>query len=394
MNARRIMAGGLIERIGFNDSHITHRVHGYNVSPWEHHETLSVTDHKVGLRIVARLLTSPKTGVIKSPSEIDAVGHRVVHGGEHFSATTYITEEVLNTIQALIPLAPLHNPANLKGIKVASEIFPSAIQVAVFDTAFHQTLPAKVFRYAIPEEFYRNHSIRVYGFHGTSHLYVSQSAAEYLKKPLNETNLITAHLGNGASITAVREGKSIDTSMGFSPLAGLMMGTRSGDIDPAVIFYMYRTLGLSLSEIDTILNKKSGLLGVGGSSDLRDILSRAKNGDENARLAIEMYTYRIKKYIGSYMAVLNRVDALVFTAGVGENSPLIRQMACEGLEHLGIEIDHTKNNQNMKGITEIHSRKSRVEILVIPTDEELEIALQTEKLILKSNLKTKVHSTL
>ena len=384
MTGREVLAAGLLERIGLEEGHITHRV--ARGGTFEKHEkSLCIKDHKAGLGLIAALLTSSEAGVIRHPSEIEAVGHRVVHGGEHFSATTLINEEVLATIKRLIPLAPLHNPANLKGIEVAREIFPSAVQVAVFDTSFHQTLPEEVFRYALPTSFYRDHGVRVYGFHGTSHQYVSRQAAFYLGRPVEGVNLITAHLGNGASITAVRKGRSVDTSMGFSPLPGLMMGTRCGDLDPSIIFYMYRTLGLSLEEIDEILNRKSGLLGVGGSSDLRDVIARAERGDPEARLALRMYAYRIKRYIGAYTAVLNRVDALVFTAGVGENSPLMRRMACEGLDHLGYVIDEEKNRHPGSGIAEIQREDSSIRILVVPTDEELEIAIQTEG-ILKASM--------
>jgi acetate kinase len=305
------------------------------------------------------------------------VGHRVVHGGERFSKTVVIDDEVVEVIRELIPYAPLHNPANLEGILVARRIFDRATQVAVFDTAFHQTMPARAYRYAIPDALYREHGVRVYGFHGTSHLYVSKKAAEWLDKPLSETTLITAHLGNGASMAAVKNGQSADTTMGFTPLPGLMMGTRSGDVDPAVIFYLANNLDLSLAEIDKLLNKQSGLLGIAGSSDVRDVIDKMVNGDDNARLAMEMYTYRIKKYIGAYLAALGQVDALVFTAGVGENSPLVRQMSCAGLEHLGIVLDEKKNKARPQGVMPIHAENSQVKVLVIPTNEELEIALQT-----------------
>ena len=380
MTRKEVMTSGLIERIGLENGRVVHRRYNGGEEREVAKET-SVPNHEEGLRIIADLLVDPEHGAITHTSEVDAVGHRVVHGGEHFSATTLINEEVLETIRRLIPLAPLHNPPNLEGIEVAMKIFPQARQVAVFDTAFHQTMPPEAYRYAIPNSFYTEHGVRVYGFHGTSHRYVARMAAEYLGKPLGETNLITAHLGNGASITAIRNGKSVDTSMGFSPLPGLVMGTRSGDIDPAVIFYMANGLGMSMDEIDTVLNKKSGLLGLAGSSDLRDILKKNEGGDSEAALALSLYTYRIKKYIGAYLAVLGRVDALVFTAGVGENSPYIRWHACEGLTRLGISLDREKNEAKIRGITEIHGNDSSVSVLVIPTNEELEIALQTEALI-------------
>jgi len=380
MTGRTAMAGGSIERIGQQDSQAVHWIYR-DGETLKNSRVLSVRNHEAGLEIVAQLLTDSEIGVIPHPSEVDAVGHRVVHGGEDFSTTVLIGKDVQASIKKLIPLAPLHNPANLKGIEVAMKVFAQARQVAVFDTAFHQTLPEEAFRYAIPDTLYRNNGIRVYGFHGTSHQYVARKAAEYLDRPLKETNLITVHLGNGASMTAVKGGKSVDTSMGFSPLPGLMMGSRCGDIDPAVIFYLHRTLGMTIDEIDALLNRQSGLLGVGGSSDLRDILKRARAGENAARLALKMYAYRIKKYIGAYMAVLNWVDALVFTAGVGENSPGMRQESCKGLEQLGIVLDGKKNETTSHGVSEIQADVSKIKVLIIPTDEELEIALQTEELI-------------
>jgi len=380
MDKKAVLTVGLIERIGLASGCVTHTVFRDGAAQKMTRE-VTVPDHRQGLKLLADLLVDPTFGIIKDPSEIDAVGHRVVHGGERFSKTVVITPEVIAAIKDLIPLAPLHNPANLKGIQVAMEIFSSAVQVAVFDTAFHSSMPARAYRYAIPNDYYRQHGIRVYGFHGTSHLYVSKAAARYLHKPLAATNLITAHLGNGASITAVRKGKSIDTSMGFSPLPGLMMGTRSGDIDPAVVFYLHDKLGMAVPEIDRILNKESGLLGVGGSNDLRDVLQRHEQGDANAELALNMYTYRIKKYIGAYMAALGRLDALVFTAGVGENSAYVRWHACQGLEHLGIKLDAHRNDARVDGITEIQADDSPIKVLVIPTDEELEIATQTHAVL-------------
>jgi acetate kinase len=306
----------------------------------------------------------------------------VVHGGERFSQPTLIDDEVRATIKDLIPLAPLHNPPNLMGIDVASEMFPQAIQVAVFDTAFHQTMPPAAFRYAIPNALYEEHSIRSFGFHGTSHNYVSKEAIRYLGKPAEDTNLITLHLGNGCSATAVRGGQSVDSSMGFSPLPGLMMGSRSGDIDPAIVFHLGTSLGMSFKEIDTLLNKKSGLIGISGDNDLRDIERRQEAGDPQAKLALEMYTYRIKKYIGAYMAALGRVDALVFTAGVGQNSPYVRWHSCAGLENLGIMIDAGKNeNGSSDPVTEIQSAQSKIKVLVIPTNEELEIAKQASAVV-------------
>ena len=376
----RMVCAGLVERIGLEGSRVRHTIYDGEGERTIVRET-PVPDHEVGLKRVAGLLTESDIAVIEHPGEIAAIGHRVVHGGERFSDTVIIDDDVIAAIRRLIPYAPLHNPANLEGILVARQIFPDAVQVAVFDTAFHQTLPPHAYRYAIPNRFYEKHGVRVYGFHGTSHLYVSKRAAEWLGKPLAEVNLITAHLGNGASMAAVQNGRSVDTTMGFTPLPGLMMGTRCGDLDPAVIFYLANRLGLSLEEIDRMLNKQSGLLGVAGASDVRDVIDQMEAGDDNARLALEMYAYRIRKYIGAYMAALGRVDALVFTAGVGENSPLVRKMSCAGLERLGIVLDEAKNDARAEGVTPIHAEDSPVSILVIPTNEELEIAQQTRALL-------------
>ena len=302
-SAQQALASGLVERIGEETSRINHKVLTSD-PPQKVTIDERVADHREGLARMVALLLDDGHGVISSTEEISAIGHRVVHGGEDFSASTVITEEVKATLERLIPLAPLHNPANLVGITVAEELFPEATQVGVFDTAFHQTMPAQAYRYAIPNRLYDENGVRVYGFHGTSHLYVSKQAAAYLGRPLRETNLITAHLGNGASITAVRGGKSVDTSMGFSPLAGLIMGTRSGDIDPAVFYFLGTSLGMSFAEIDRLLNKQSGMLGLTGQNDLREIEARQAAGDEQAQLALDMYTYRIKKYIGAYTAAL------------------------------------------------------------------------------------------
>ncbi len=373
---KTVLAVGIVERIGLETGRIKHTVGQQEIV-----RDLHIADHGQGLREMNALLTDAEIGVIADPSEITAVGHRVVHGGEKFSRPTRINAEVIAVIRDLIPLAPLHNPANLQGIEVAMQVFSQATHVAVFDTAFHQTMPPASYRYAIPANYYTEHDIRVYGFHGTSHAYVAEKAAEYLAKPLAEANVITAHLGNGASITAVKNGRSLDTSMGFSPLDGLIMGTRSGDLDPAVVFYMAEKFGMSPQEINQTLNKKSGLLGICGSSDVRDILERRNAGDEAASLALEMYTYRIKKYIGAYSAALGRVDALVFTAGIGENSPEIRRESCAGLENLGIILDNAKNNAPAGEISEISTPNSRVKVLVIPTNEELRIAVETLKVL-------------
>lgn len=379
MTDRQVLTAGLVERIGQDGSRIKHTRFAEDGQRQTVELAEPIKNHHQGLTAVAALLTDATHGVIASPAEIAAVGHRIVHGGQLFSQTTVITPAVIAKVRELSPFAPLHNPPNLAGVEVATDIFPNAVQVAVFDTAFHQSMPAQAHRYAIPNELYER-GIRVYGFHGTSHLYVSKQAAAYLGQPLTDANLITIHLGNGCSITAVKGGQSIDTSMGFSPLPGLMMGTRSGDIDPAVIFYLIDKMGLSMDEVDRLLNKQSGLMGICDAIDLRDIEARQAEGDPAAQLALDMYTYRIKKYIGAYMAALGRVDALVFTAGVGENSAYVRRHACDGLDSLGVSLDHAKN-ETAKGLTEIQAAGSRVKILIVPTNEELEIALQTLALI-------------
>ena len=376
------LASGLVEKIGEPASRIKHSAIAIPQSTTRTLDDLQIPDHRTGLAHMEALLLDNEIGVITSPQEITAVGHRVVHGGERFSQPTMITPEVMETIESLIPLAPLHNPANLTGIQVAQELFPQATQVAVFDTAFHQTMPAAAFRYAVPNELYEAHGVRVYGFHGTSHLYVTKQAVAHLGKAAAESNLITAHLGNGCSITAVQGGQSIDTSMGFSPLAGLIMGTRSGDVDPALPYFLGTALDMSFADVDRLLNKQSGMLGLTGQNDLREIEERQLNGDPQAQLALEMYAYRIKKYIGAYIAALGTLDALVFTAGVGEKSDIVRGLVCSGLEGLGIQLDPHKNERGATGyVTEIQAPASAVKILIIPTNEELEIANQTKDVI-------------
>jgi acetate kinase len=303
-----------------------------------------------------------------------------VHGGDTFSTTTRLTEEVKQEIQAFIPLAPLHNPHNLEGIQIAEELFPDAAQIAVFDTAFHRTMPLKARKYAIPNTFYEEQRIQAYGFHGTSHKYVAERAIAHLGR--QNTRIITIHLGNGCSMTAVRDGKSIDHSLGFAPSNGLIMGSRSGDIDHSLIFYLVDTLGYSLGEVQQLLTKQSGMLGLTGYTDLRDIQAGAESGDANCLLALEMSAYRIKKYIGAYTAAMNGLDALVFTAGIGENSALMRKMACEQMEYLGILLDETKNAAPSRETRELQAGESGVKILVVPTNEELEIARQAYRLIL------------
>lgn len=378
MPSAKTICSGLVERIGLSDSIITHKVF-INGTDEVTIKNLDILDHAVGLKEVNALLTDPKIGVIHDTDEIDAVGHRVVHGGEQFAVTTIISPAVKEQIKKLFPLAPLHNPANYLGIDVAEKIFAKAKQVAVFDTAFHQTMPEVAFRYAIPNEFYYTHGIRAYGFHGTSHKYVSEQAAAYLNK--KDAKVITIHLGNGCSMAAVNSGKCVDNSMGLGPMNGLIMGTRCGDIDQSVIFHLVNQLGYDLDQVNTVLNKKSGMIGLTGYSDMRDITAELQKGSKDAQLAYDMYTYRIRKYIGTFTAVLNGLDTIVFTAGVGENDALTRKLSTTNLDYLGIKLDEEKNAKREKGIREINSEDSKVKILVIPTNEELEIAQQCYKLL-------------
>jgi len=375
MSDKTVLARGLLERIGEPVSCLTHHTRQAQGDNTDTTRKLPVENHRVGFQVIGEVLS--ESGAVRDSGELFGIGHRVVHGGEAFQQPALIDEKVIATIRELIPLAPLHNPANLTGIEVALQFAPTVPQIAVFDTAFHQSIPPQAFRYALPHDLYQDHQVRRYGFHGTSHCYVAKQAARYLKRALDAMNLITLHLGNGASVTAIAKGKSVDTSMGMTPLEGLIMGTRSGDLDPAIIFYLGRKTGFSPDEIETLLNKNSGLKGICGVNDMREIAQLAEKGDAPARLAIEMYCYRIKKYIGAYYTVLGQVDALVFTAGIGENAADIRLRTCTGLSGLGIEVDENKNNLKTNGVQEIQSTKSSVSILVIPTDEELEIAEQT-----------------
>ena len=375
MQDKSVLATGLLEQIGEAESRLTHRSRNAQGEMEEIFRTRPVENHQAGFQLIESVLN--ETGAVGDTQELCGIGHRVVHGGEKFREATIINSEVIETIRRLIPLAPLHNPHNLLGIEVAMEVAPQVPQVAVFDTAFHYSIPPPAFHYALPQELYVNHHVRRYGFHGTSHFYVAKQAARYLNRSLESMNLITLHLGNGASVTAIKNGKSVDTSMGMTPLEGLIMGTRSGDIDPAIIFYLGRQAGYAPQEIESMLNEQSGLKGICGANDMRDIGRLAANGDKAAGLAIEMYCYRIKKYIGAYSAALGRIEALVFTGGIGENAADIRRRACAGLAQLGIEVDHPKNNAGKNGIFEIQSTKSSAAILVVPTDEELEIAEQT-----------------
>lgn len=378
MPLQQPVCSGLVERIGIEGSFIKHSVFKNEEKTVIEIEAF-ISNHGEGLKQVLALLSEGEHAVISKPEDVVAVGHRVVHGGEHFAGATLINDEVKQQIRKLFSLAPLHNPVNYKCIEVAEQTFTSAKQVAVFDTAFHQTIPRQAFRYAIPEWYYKEHSIRVYGFHGTSHKYVSEQAIHSLGKA--DSKIISIHLGNGCSITAIKNGQSIDTSMGFGPLSGLVMGTRSGDIDPSVIFHLMEHAGYTLEQLSTLLNKQSGLLGVGGSSDMRDIRKLISEGNENAKLAIELYAYRIKKFIGSYAAVLNGIDAIIFTAGVGENDLEMRAAVCKELSYLGIELDEAKNKGYKQELTDISRADSKVKILVIPTNEEYEIASQCFNLL-------------
>jgi len=383
MDQKKAVVTGLAEKIGEETSILTHELLDRNGNGKEKVEKERINDHEQGMERIVSLLIDPEWGVIRDKSEINAVGHRVVHGGEAFKSSTVITSEVISAIEENIPLAPLHNPPNLTGIKVARSLFPDAPQVAVFDTAFHQSIPKNAYLYAIPYELYEKHRVRRYGFHGTSHEYVAQEGAAYLSRPLQDLNLITVHLGNGASMSAVKKGKCVDTSMGMTPLEGLVMGTRSGDIDPALPFFLSKNLNLSIDEIDDLLNKKSGLKGICGINDMREIEQRADAGDQRAATALDVYTLRIKKYIGAYYAELGHLDAVIFTAGIGENSPKIRHMSCEGLEDLGLKLDLERNKVKSDRIREISCEDSRVKILVVPTNEEKKIALETE-IVIKS----------
>lgn len=372
MPSQTVICSGMIDRIGLDNSNLS-----YSTQKNQVEETIAVPDHTIGLEKIAALLLDEKVGVIKSTSEIQAVGHRVVHGGSDFSDTVVITDEVKDKIKQLFDLAPLHNPANLEGITVAETIFSSAKQVAVFDTAFHQTIPVVAHKYAIPNSFLTDNKIRVYGFHGTSHKYVSEKAIDYLQQHnCAASKIITIHLGNGCSMTAIQDGKSIDHTLGFGPMNGLIMGTRSGDIDQSVIFYLVNTLGFTLDKVNTLLQKESGMFGLTGFSDLRDIEANAEKVDENCQLALAMNAYRIKKYIGSYAAVLNGLDAIVFTAGIGENSSLMRKLVCTDMDYFGLTLDTQKNEIRSKEIREINLANTKTKILVIPTNEELEIANQ------------------
>ena len=372
------IAKGLCERIGIDGSQLV-----YQPAGGEKEETVTpMPDHTKAIELVLNALTNEKTGVVKSLDEIGAVGHRIVHGGEKFAASTIITDEVIEAITACNDLAPLHNPANLIGIDACRKLMPNTPMVGVFDTAFHQTMPKEAYLYGLPYEYYEKYQVRRYGFHGTSHSYVSKRVAELLEKNYEDLKIIVCHLGNGASISAVKNGKCVDTSMGLTPLEGLIMGTRSGDIDPAIIEYIAHKENKSIDEVMTVLNKKSGVLGLSDnlSSDFRDLEKSYVAGEDRGLRTIQTFAYRVAKYIGAYTAAMNGVDVICFTAGVGENSPLVRNLACERLGYLGIALDQEKNNKRGEEL-EISTPDSRVKVFAIPTNEELAIARETAALV-------------
>ncbi len=375
-----VIAKGIVERIGLNDALLNHKPAGKE----KYKEVTAIPDHTVGINMVFKALTDEEHGVIKDTGEINAVGHRVVQGGEKYTESVLITKEVIKDVEENSDLAPLHNPANLKGILSVETLMPGIPQVAVFDTSFHQTMPEHAYMYAIPREYYKKYKIRKYGYHGTSHKFVSKRASEVIGRDSRKMKMVTCHLGNGASITAIENGKSIDTSMGFTPVDGLIMGTRTGDIDPGVLLYLADKEHLSLKGISNVINKRSGMMGISEiSSDMRDLELAYYEGNERASLALTMYAYRVKKFIGAYTAIMNGLDALIFTGGVGENDFNIRRMICQQLEYLGLEFDEVANH-GVKGEDKVISKdKSRVTAAVIKTNEELVIASDTHKIVQK-----------
>ena len=374
---RVALAKGMVERIGMSSAVLTHQP----LNKEKIRIVGEILDHSIAIEYVIAVLLSPNHGVIKDKKEIDAVGHRVVHGGETFSGSVLITDQVMNALKDNIELAPLHNPPNIKGIQATKDHLPATPQCGVFDTAFHVKMPPRAYLYGIPYELYKKYKIRRYGFHGTSHRYVSERAAALIGRPIEELRIVTAHLGNGCSMAAVDHGKSVDTTMGFTPLEGLIMGTRSGDMDPSVILYIMAKEGLSLSEANTLLNKHSGLIGISGeSSDMREIESAIAEGNKKAKYAFDVFTYKIKKYVGAYAAAMGGLDTLVFTGGIGENSTLVRKDVCANMEFLGIKYDENLNN-NVLDECEITAPDSKVKVLRIPTNEELVIALDTEQIV-------------
>ncbi len=380
MSNEKAFASGTVERLGLSQSLIKYKF-GDNDFIREYNSL----DHSSAVSEIIDAVTHDQSGVISDKSEISAIGHRVVHGAEQFTESVLITEDTIKQIEACIELAPLHNPHNLKGILVCKELLPGVPQVAVFDTAFHQTMQDYVYTYALAYRFYEKYRFRRYGFHGTSHFYVANKAAEIVGKDIQGLKIITCHLGNGARIAAVKYGKSIDTSMGFTPLEGLIMGTRCGDVDPAMVLFIMEKEGLSPHECDTMMNKECGLIGISDiSSDMRDLINAYKDGNDRARLALQMYSYRIKKYIGMYSASMNGVDIIVFTGGVGEKAVLIRSMCCVDMEYMGIDFDEKKNEKTIGIEGELTAQDSKVKVLCVPTNEELVIARDTARIVMKN----------
>ncbi len=378
MNGQKELASGGIEKIGLPDSFLK-----FTLSDGSKQViTQEIKEHTAGIELILKTLTDAKYGAIKSLDQIDAVGHRVVHGGDKFCSSVVINQEVIDKIEECVDLAPLHNPANLKGIFAIQKILPKVPQVAVFDTSFHQTMPSYAYMYALSYDYYEKYGVRRYGFHGTSHRYVAKRGCEFLGLDLENSRIITAHIGNGGSITAIKNGKSIDTSMGMTPVEGLMMGSRSGSVDPGVLTYLMEKENLSTRQINDIINKKSGLVGVSGvSSDMRDIENAIEQGNERARLAMDMYFYYILKYVSGYIAVLGGVDAIIFTGGVGENQPIMRKYVCDSLAFLGVDFNNELNDRIKGRETELTFPNSKVRVAVIPTNEELAIAIDTEELV-------------
>ena len=378
MENEELMAKGYLEKIGLPDSFLTHTVNGV-----KHKIEQVINNHEEGIKLVLEQLTHPEYGVISSLDEIGAVGHRVVHGGEKFSSSVLIDEKVIEAMKECIPLAPLHNPAGITGVEACQKVLPNVPMVAVFDTAFHQTLPKMAYLYALPYEYYEKYGVRKYGFHGTSHRFVSKRVAELMNKPAEDLKIVTCHLGQGASLCAVDGGKSVDTSMGLTPLAGVPMGTRSGDIDPSIVTFLMKKENLTPDEMDTVLNKKSGKLGVSGISfDDRDIEAAIKEGNERAKLAIDTFAYQVIGYIGRFAAQMNGVDVITFAGGVGENGIDVRKQICDSLSFLGVKIDEEKNNSRGKEV-EISTPDSKVKVFVVPTNEELTIARDTMEIVNK-----------
>ncbi len=377
MDNEQIIAKGLAERIGIEGSNLQHRPTGKEAVVIEQ----PMKDHTEAIKIVLKALTDPKHGVIADMSAIHAVGHRVLHGGQKFTESMLINEEVIETVRAYIPLGPLHNPANIMGIEACQKVMPNTPMVAVFDTAFHQTMPDYAYIYGIPYEYYQTMDIRRYGFHGTSHRYLAKRTAEFMGRPQQGLKLVTCHLGNGSSLAAIKDGKCVDTSMGLTPLEGVLMGTRSGDMDPTIVEYLMNRANMTIEQVVSMLNKKSGLIGISGvSSDMRDVLQASDEGNDRARLAVDVFCYRIRKYIGAYAAAMGGLDAIVFSAGIGENNPLLRKMIVKDLEYLGVAIDDVLNAKKASEI-DISAPGAKVRTMVIGTNEELMIARDTLELV-------------